>query len=221
MRSNETVVWISAPTRYLAYYLLTHAPCSREQVFAAFWRGKERAAAKSAFHCTKYRVHQSLGRQLVVYEDGLYRIDWGPDCWFDVVAFESLLDERARDRQDNLERAIALYRGDFMGNYDAEWCLLIRERLRMRYRDALLELGECYVAKNELDRALAALNKAVALDDYHEPAIQALMRLYKLNDQPRLAQDLFHQFAQRLQGIQALPERETQLLYRSAVLEPA
>ncbi len=131
------------------------------------------------------------------------RMAW--DCWFDATACESLLDGHGEDRQGRLEQAIELYRGDFMGNYDAVWCVPIRERLRMRYRDALVELGKLCAQEGKLDFAISILNRAVALDDLHEPAIQALTRLYTHSNQPRLALDLAHQFEQRLQDVLVSP----------------
>jgi DNA-binding SARP family transcriptional activator len=156
-----------------------------------------------------------LGRHLIVYEDGFYKIVWDPDCWFDVAVFESLLDEQGKDRQAQLEKAVALYQGDFLENYDAEWCLPIREQLRMRYRDALLELGELYIEKKGLADAISVLNQAIAVDDLHEPTAQMLMRLYTLDGRPGAALDIFQQLKRRLQELHVLPGQETRSLYQS------
>jgi ATP/maltotriose-dependent transcriptional regulator MalT/DNA-binding SARP family transcriptional activator len=214
-RGDKTVAWRAARARYLIFYFLLYPTRTREQIYADFWPEHEGEAARSIFHVTKSRAKKALGRQCIIYEDGLYRLAWDPDCWFDVTAFESLLDGRDGERQSRLEQAIALYQGDLLGDYDARWLLSIRDRLRQRFMDALLELGEIYVEQSKLATARAVLKQAVALDDFYEPAIQALMRLYTLDQQPRLALDTFHQFGQRLQQIGALPEPETQSLYLS------
>jgi LuxR family maltose regulon positive regulatory protein len=214
-KDGRPVAWDSAKARYMTFYLLTHPPRSRDQIFEAFWPGMELEVARSTFHSTKYRARKALGRQLIIYEDGLYRLAWDPDCWFDVTAFESLLDRRDGERRARLEQAVSLYQGDLMEAYDAEWCLPIRERLRTRCRDALLELGELYTKEGKFTDALSALRRAVALDDLYEPTIQALMRLYALDGQPRLALDLFHRLEQQLQGLNTLPEEETQSLCHS------
>ncbi len=85
----------------------------------------------------------------------------------------------------------------------------------MRYRDALIELGECHVGNGELSQALAFLRQAVAMDDLHEPAVRALMRLYALDGQTHTALDLFHHLERQLEELHALPGRRTQSLYRS------
>jgi ATP/maltotriose-dependent transcriptional regulator MalT/DNA-binding SARP family transcriptional activator len=220
-KDGQPVVWNSALARHLTFYLLMHPPRSRDQIFAAFWPGVKLETARSAFHNTKSRAHKALGRQFVNYKDGLYRLVWDPDCWFDVTVFESLLDGHDGNRQTRLEQAVALYRGDFMETYDAEWCLSIRERLRTRYRDALLELGELYMEKGKLADALPTLRCAVAQDDLYEPAVRALMRLHILNGQSRLALDIFHCLERRLEGLHVFPGEETQALCRSIRLPPS
>jgi LuxR family maltose regulon positive regulatory protein len=215
-RDGQPVAWNSAKARYMAFYLLTHSPRSRDQLFAVFWPDAEHNTARSAFHCTKWHVQKALGRRLIVYEDGLYKIAWDPDCWFDVAAFESLLDEPGRDRQARLEEAVSLYQRDFLKGYDAEWCLLIRERLRMRCRDALVELGELYMEKGEFRLAFFALNRAMSLDDFYEPTIRALMRLHALDGQPHLALDISHRLEQRLRReLNTSLAQETQSLRQS------
>jgi DNA-binding SARP family transcriptional activator len=214
-KDDNPVVWHSAKARYLIFYLLSHPPRSRDQIFRVFWPDAERDAARSAFHWTKSQARRALNRSLIAYQDSLYQIVWDPDCWFDVTIFESLLEEQSEDRQARLEEAVSLYQGDFLEDYDAEWCLPIRERLRIRYRDALLELSECYVGQREFAAAVSVLSRAMAVDDLHEPVIRALMRLYTLDGRPGLALDAFHQLTRRLQRIRAFPEQETQSLYRS------
>ncbi len=213
-KDGQPVAWNSAQARYLVFYLLAHSSRSREQIFETFWPDAELKAARSAFHGAKYRARRALERQFIVHEDGLYRLDWDPDCWFDASAFEALLDGREGERQARLEQAVALYQGDFLENYDAQWLLPLRERLRLRYRDALLELGELYTARGELARARAALGHAVELDDFYEPAVRALMRLHALEGQRRQALDVFSGLEQRLRDQRALPGKETLLLRR-------
>jgi ATP/maltotriose-dependent transcriptional regulator MalT/DNA-binding SARP family transcriptional activator len=212
-KDGKVVALNLAKARYMIFYLLTHPPRSRDQIFAIFWSDIERSV--STFHSTKCQAHKAIGRRLIAYEDGFYKIVWDPDCWFDVNAFKSLLDGQNRDRQAQLEEAVSLYQGDFLEGYDAEWCLPIRENLRMRYRDALLELGKLYTERKEFASAVSTLNWAVTTDDLHEPSVRALMRLYVLDGRPGAALDIFQQLKQRLQKLRALPEQETQLLCQS------
>lgn len=207
--------WRSAQARYLTFYLLVHLTRSRDQILATFWPDFALGKAVAAFHWVKHKIHHALERQLIIFEDDLYLFELHPDCWFDVAAFESLLDGQG-GRQVRLEQAIALCRGEFLEGYDEEWCLPIRERLRLRYRDALVELGGLYVMDQQFGRALSILSQAVAVDELHEPAIQALMRLHALDGRRRAALNLFNKLEQQLrQELGASPAPETRALYQA------
>jgi LuxR family maltose regulon positive regulatory protein len=208
-------VWQSALARYILFYLLVHPPRNRDQIAATFWPDTSRDRAKAIFHTVKHQAHRALGRSVIVYEQGLYLVELEPDCWFDVTAFESLLDGQDK-RQARLEEAVALYRGDFLEDYDAEWCLPMRERLRLRFRDALLELGECQTDQGQFERAFVTLSQAVEIDDLHEPASRALMRLYALDGRSHAALIHYEQLVQRLQKeLGTRPASETQALYQA------
>jgi LuxR family maltose regulon positive regulatory protein len=215
-KDGETLplsAWGSALARHLVFYSLVHPPRSRDQIAATFWPDASPDRAKATFHAVKCQAHRALGRSLIVYEDGRYRVEPEPDCWFDVAAFESLL-EGHEGRQARLEEAVSLYRGDFLEGYDVAWSQPIRERLRLRFRDALIELGESYTAQRRFDRAFATLSRAVAIDDLHEPASRALMRLYALDGRSHAALDHFRQLQERLQELGTAPAPETQALYQ-------
>lgn len=205
--------WRSALARYLIFYLLTHSPRNRDQIAAAFWPAVSPDKAKSSLHTVKYQAQRALGRSLILFEDNRYHIELDPDCWFDVEVFESLLDGKS-GRQARLEQAVELYRGDFMQDFDSEWSIPIRARLKQRFRDALIELGELYIAQERFDLAFAALSRALEADDTYEPGNRALMRLYDRDGRPQAALDHYHKLEQRLAAEGQLPTPETQALYR-------
>ena len=208
-------VWRSALARHLTFYLLVFPPRSRDQITETFWPDVSRDKAGSTFHWAKHQIQHALGRALVSYEEGLYRIELDPDCWFDVSAFESLL--KGQDgRQARLEQAVKLYQGDFLEGYDGEWCISIRKRLQFRFRDALLELGELYLAQDQFGHAFATLSQAIDVDDLHEPAVRALARLHALDGRRPAALDLLERLMRQLQEkLDTPPSPETQALYQA------
>jgi len=220
-QEGQTIAWSPSPKAcYLTFYLMTHAlllrsPRNRAQILDDFWPEAQRDKV-STFHWMKNHMHSVLERAFIVFEDGLYKVAWDPDCWFDVLAFEALLEGRGAGRQARLEQALALYQGDFLEGCDDAWCQPTRERLRARYRDALLELAQLFMDKEEFSNAFAILNRAIAVDNLYEPATRALMHCHTLDGRPRAALDLFRRFKGQLQReLDAQPEPETQSLYRS------
>lgn len=208
--------WRSRMPRRLVFYLLLNTPCTLDHILQTFWPDTDRSMARSIFHVVKQRINYAVGRRLVIYAGGLYRIAWDPDCWFDVNVFESLLDGHDEGRQARLEKAVSLYQGDFLSGYDAEWCRPLRERLRMRHHNALVELGELYVDQGEFAAGFAVLSKATPIDNLYEPASRALMRLYASDGYRDAALRHYQSLEQQLQqelGISPTPE--TQALYQA------
>jgi LuxR family maltose regulon positive regulatory protein len=128
-------------------------------------------------------LRRALFRESVLFDEGIYRFNREGDYWFDVEAFEELVDqaEQAIDREREtaiLEDALTLYRGDYLeGVYD-EWCALERERLRGQCLVALDKLAGLYADRRELQRAIELYQQLLGREPYHESTHRELMRCY-------------------------------------------
>jgi WD40 repeat protein/DNA-binding SARP family transcriptional activator len=87
-----------------------------------------------------------------------------------------------------LERAVALYQGDFLEGFslaDApafeEWVTLQREHLHRLAIEALQDLTTVYELRGAFERGVQAARRAVALDPLRESAHRLLMRLLALS----------------------------------------
>lgn len=183
--------WPSATARYLLIYLLCHAPATRDQIGADLWPDLRPARLPGTFHTTKYRLQQTLGVNPVVYEGGMYALQDDVEIWFDVTAFERLLDQAQRSppaqAAHTLQRVIDLYGGDFMEAYYADWSVTIRERLRQRYLEAVAQLADWLIRQRRYDRALSLLRRGLAVDNLREDFYRRLMRIYARTDRPEEA----------------------------------
>lgn len=119
-----------------------------------------------------------------------YRLALGEAIQWDVTAF---LDACRRAQAKNtpethlalLEEAQACYNGDYLADdrYE-EWALSLREELRQRYLQLLLELGECYAQAGRYEDAAMQARAVIAREVAAEPAYQALMLYtYYMGDQ--------------------------------------
>ena len=86
-----------------------------------------------------------------------------------------------------LERAVALYRGDFLEGYslaDApafeEWVTLQREHLHRLTIETLEDLAAAYEQRGAFEQGVQVARQAVAMDPLRESAHRALMRLLAL-----------------------------------------
>jgi two-component SAPR family response regulator len=121
----------------------------------------------------------------------MYALQDDVEIWFDVTAFERLLDQAQRSppaqAAHTLQQAIDLYGGDFMAAYYADWSVTIRERLRQRYLEAVAQLADWLIRQRRYDRALSLLRCGLEADDLREDFYRRLMQIYALTDRPEEA----------------------------------
>jgi ATP/maltotriose-dependent transcriptional regulator MalT/DNA-binding SARP family transcriptional activator len=186
---GQSIQWPTTQSRDLFFCLLEHPQGLRkEEVGGIFWPEHPPHRLDGIFRSTLYRLRRAVFRQSVVYEDGRYRFNWQSDHWFDVEAFEQLLDQAGEVPTPDqgiklLEEALDHYQGDYLeGVYD-DWTVLERERLRGRRLDALESLAGLFIGQGNLRRAIEGYQHLVSHDPYREPAHRELMRChYYLGD---------------------------------------
>jgi ATP/maltotriose-dependent transcriptional regulator MalT/two-component SAPR family response regulator len=180
---GHTVEWRTTQSRDLFFYLLQHpGGLTREEIGVVFWPDHSPERLDGIFRSTLYRVRRALFKDSVIFEAGLYRFSRQGDYWFDVEVFEKLLGE-ARGLADTekiarLQEACALYRGDYLSETGADWCMLDRERLREQYLQALETLAVLHTDLEALHAAIEFYQDVLAHDQYRESAHRGLMLCY-------------------------------------------
>jgi LuxR family maltose regulon positive regulatory protein len=212
--------WRTATARYLLFYLLSHPPRTREQIGADLWPDLRPTRLAGTFHNTKYRMQRALGMRPVQYEEGLYSISGELDIWYDVAEFERLLDRARRVPPPKAARcmrqAIALYRGDFLEDCYAEWCVARREALRRQYLEAVGKLADWLLRRHRPDEAIPLLREGLKTDTLREDFHRQLMRAHALNGQSEEAIAQYRRCTRTLKrelGVE--PEAETAELARA------
>jgi DNA-binding SARP family transcriptional activator len=114
-----------------------------------------------------------------------------------------------------MEQAIPLYRDDLLMGWYQEWCLLERERLRMRYIDLLQQLMRVHQHRRSYHRACTYGEMVLRYDPAHEPAYRQLMVLYALQGNRSAALRLYHRCAKALaRELDVEPSPATTHLYQ-------
>jgi len=98
------------------------------------WPDREADAAYRALLTTLGRLRRVIGGDAVLLEAGKLRLNRDV-VWVDCFEFAELENGNAQ------ERAIALYRGEFLEGEDFVWALGRREALRRRYAAATSARG--------------------------------------------------------------------------------
>ena len=217
---GQQIQWATVQSRDLFFCLLQHPQGLRkEELGAIFWPDHPPHKLDGIFRSTLYRLRRAIFRECVIFEDGLYHVNRESNYWFDVEAFEQLLDQAEQatnpDQESRfLEEALTLYAGDYLEGVYADWCTLERERLREHRLDALESLAKLHAGRGRLNRAIKEYQQLVIQDPYREPAHRELMRcLYRLGDRATAVRQ-YQSCAQILREDLGLsPSPETEALY--------
>lgn len=193
--SGEVTGWTVQKARELLAYLIARggAPVLRDQVAEALWPDCDRAQVDQLLYNATYYLRRALKsavratdlQPLVVsaqryhLRSSLFRVD--------VDAFDAHL-RRAEslDGSEALveyERALALYRGDFVGNEPYEWAEAYRREYQRRFIDAAHGAAKLALDCRDVARAVEFYKGILVRDPIDEEAARGLMRCYaKLGD---------------------------------------
>jgi len=99
------------------------------------------------------------------------------------------------DRLARAAKAVEVYKGDLLEDWDEEWCFLEREQLRHRCIATLRALCSGFERLHRSDLALRFARQAAAMDPLNEVAQRSLMRLLANNGDRASAVVQFNRFA--------------------------
>ena len=200
---------------------------SRSTLVGRFWGDSPESVARKNLRTDLWRIRSVLepqgvepGSCLAVMQDEV-ALARGGDHWLDIHDFEDTLDEAARasgEAQARLLRhAVELYRGDLLeGVYD-DWIIFERERLRLRYLDALERLIGHHEARGQWTEAAAYAQRLLASDPLREHVHRAAIRCHLALGDRAAALRQFDTCARLLrQELDAEPAPETQALVAQA-----
>lgn len=121
------------------------------------------------------------------------------------------------------EKAVALFRGDLLeGDYEADWLLPERERIRLLYLRTLRLYADSQAHNGAALEALQSYERVLEADPLNEEVCREMMRLYHSMGKRAEAFRLFSSLSQRLRAELAVPpEAETRGLYDSIRLGQA
>lgn len=137
----------------------------------------------------------------------------------DLLDFERLVRSPQRE---HLERALELYRGEFLTDFPSiseefdDWKVATRSRASALAADALERLAVSQAQAGDLTSAVSSARRLVEFDPLREEAHRLLMRLYSLQGRRTEALRQFAVCAEILKGqLSVKPEAETLSLMHS------
>jgi len=198
----------SDKTRALLTFLAVENgfPHRREKLASLFWPEMPENRARHSLSQSLSSLRRLLQGDLdhstfgITVQEIRFHIE---DCWLDFQEFDALVRSCKEHRhppqatcylcQEGLERAAALYKGDFLAGFTLqgctafeEWLLLQREAYRQEMIWATGQLSHGFELSGNLEKALLYANQQVALDSLNESSHRQIMGLLvkagRLND---------------------------------------
>jgi len=207
----------------LSYLVVTDQPHSRETLETLLWPEYNHESASQAFRQTLYILRQRLGKNILPGIRKQVVLDDSSNVWIDVKEFQAAADTGlAGDLPQHegiqfLERAVALYQGDFLAGFTLkdsqvfdEWQLLETEGLRHKYSRVLEMLVQYHSTHGFYDQALDYALRQVHFDQLNEAAHRNVMRAYTQTGQRAAALHHYDEWAQILDhNLHIDPSEET------------
>lgn len=206
-------------SRALLYYIASQPqPVTRRQVATLLWGDHTDETARHNLRTTLYSLRQELGEHLRTEEEWISLEDVEVDARTFVAALE-------RPKGDDLEAVLALYRGDFLSDFDLpdseeyeDWIAVEREHYRRLAIGGFQLVSQRREEAGDYSAALAALSRALLLDPFQEDLQREGLRLHYFAGDRAGAIRRYEEFSRLLEnemGVQ--PMAETRTLYNDIV----
>ncbi len=230
--------FVSQKVRALLAYLCVERdrPHSRERLAALFWPDRPEPLPRKNLRDALANLRKVLREEetdIPFLSVSRWDLRFNPqsDYWLDVEAFTDWIEaahahrhrrlETCRPCVQRIERAVALYRGDFLSGLVVngsprfhDWLIIRQERYRQMALEALSVLVAHYERRRQYRRAIEYARLQVEMDPWQEAAHRQMMRLLALSGNRSAAIRQFHACAKILaQELSVEPVQETRDLY--------
>ncbi len=227
---------VSGSARLLLAFLLLHRNriFSREVIAGQLWDGQSQESARKCLNTAIWRLRRVIETgdrkddpYLITTSGNEIGFNTKSRYWLDVEVLEqalrmnnmSLQNPQATDAVvENLEEILALYQGDLMEGFYADWVIRERERLRLMYLKGLIFLLNYFEHSSQWEKGLTCGQKILDLDPLREDIHRKMMRFYLENGQRAQAIQQYRTCFLVLKtelGIQPMPE--TQMVYQQVL----
>lgn len=218
MDGQSIDTWEGHLPRLLFFFALDRPIITRSEICQAFWPELDTDQAVNVFHVTKRRLHKALEMDVLVHDEGYYRVNPNLAIHYDVMEFVGALiagrDQENPNRMAAWQRAIDLYRGPFLQGHNDQWILDRREDYQAGYLEALTEMAYVRLNEGRQEHALGLLQRALAENPSKQNLHREVMKLYTTMGRRSEAAAHYQRLVEDLKKGSRMPEPETDSLYR-------
>jgi two-component SAPR family response regulator len=217
-REVTDLEWRSEKSKEMFFFFICNRrPLRKEEIVAALWPDLPDEKTSSLFHSNLYRLRQALYPECIAKDSGSYVLDPQGSFRFDVDEFQEALrpaeglSPESDEAMSHMEKALALYTGQFGQEFYSEWVESMRWQLEEQYMRLLTAMAGAYRERKEYKRSADLCQKILTLDEYNEAAWYRLMSNYILADQMEAAAFCYRKYVDIVSegvGGEEIPEFE-------------
>jgi len=222
--NNEPVTHLNnRKAEALLFYLAsTSNPQRRHHVASLLWSDLPEDRGLKNLRYTLWKLRQTLDNVPLKADRLTLKLSLRDAVWVDVVDFRELTGISRGEPLDlqpvaNLEKAIELYRGDFLMGFELsaapffeDWMQEQRHSFQKIYVNILTKLTQYYSDQRQLDQALTVTRRILEVEPWQEEAHRQLMLLLAKNGQRGAALEHYQHLTHMLASdLDLEPEPET------------
>ncbi len=201
-REVTDLEWRSEKSKEMFFFFLCNRrPLRKEEIVTALWPDLPDEKTGSLFHSNLYRLRQALYPECIAKDSGRYILDPQGNFRFDVEEFQEALKGAeglpadSDEAMSGMEKARALYTGQFAPEFYSEWAETLRWQLEEQHMRLLTALAGACTERGEYKRSADLCQQILTLDEYNEAAWYRLMTNYVLADQMEAAAFCYRKYA--------------------------
>ncbi len=186
--------WTTKRARDIFIYIATskHRRVDKDILIDAFWLEDDLKTIEKNFHPTISHIRkalnsrQSFKQNFLVFRDGAYQLNPELDYSIDTEEFENAIAEAEKAKKEkhtgnfkaNLEKAHALYRGEYMAGVYDDWAEERRPFYAEQFARVLNALAKIAVGEKKWSNALKLSSEILEINPYREDAHRLLMKVF-------------------------------------------
>ena len=229
-RNDKTVALI-------AFLALQGPTQQRDILITNFWNGSPISKGRAALRTALWRLKNAGLSPWLEIERETITVRRNHNLWIDVEEFRENLERSKRHHHDLvcacpncsplLNRAVELYRGDFMSSYSPanavgfdEWRVQLGEVLRNDYLSTLEQLARSYHTAGQNDQAIKTARRWLEAEPLKEEAHNLIIHCFSSNHQPDKAIAHYRSYKRLLsRKLKVLPSEEITTIYQHVLNE--
>jgi LuxR family transcriptional regulator, maltose regulon positive regulatory protein len=175
--------WKSSNARAVLFFIVDRKGLRKEEIALDLWPDFSQAKATSNFQSTLWRLRKALGnKDAIIFDQNTYVINPNIQILYDVDDFLKELElahgtkVSSSKKIERLQRAINLYKGEFLPDLSGSWVDIRREELLRLFLSSLRELGDMFTMTHEYKKAREIYEQILRIDPYQDAIHLAVMQ---------------------------------------------